>query len=99
MRNIGDHFGIESWADFVRGQATRELAAPMQEHLNRGCDSCAREAELWQKISTLARREQESEPPFADVRCAKALFSGFRTRNLRSFKLRFARLTGFNRPA
>ena len=99
LANGNNHYDIVNWVDFVRGHAAAELAPEMQEHLDRGCDSCGRTAGLWRRVLDLARREESFQAPHNVVRCAKALYSAFPPRKERSLRLHFGRLVGFNQPA
>jgi hypothetical protein len=74
------HFTMKEWVDFARGAVGKDAKFKMQNHLDSGCQECAKEARLWQHVNHTAKREAQSEPPEAAIRIAKALMatSGFR---------------------
>jgi hypothetical protein len=98
MSRISDHFALENWADFVRGQAAAEVAPQMQGHLDRGCAACSRAAALWQRVKDVARRERTYSPPDGDFRRARALFSCFTPQEWQTRTLRMAHLLGHGQP-
>jgi hypothetical protein len=49
------HFPLRDWADFVRGVA--EKKAPMQKHLDQGCDSCKRTVRMFSALVEFAKQE------------------------------------------
>ena len=50
----------------------------MQEHVENGCQQCARELSRWQRVRQLAAAEASYQPPQEAVRIAKAVFTGSR---------------------
>lgn len=69
------HFKTEEWVDFVNRTTTQEQGAAMQKHLASGCQRCAEQVALWQKVRNLATAESAYQPPEPSVRTASAMFS------------------------
>jgi hypothetical protein len=55
------HFPLRDWADFVRGVA--EQKAPMQEHLDQGCESCKTTVRMFSALVEFAKQEVVYGPP------------------------------------
>jgi hypothetical protein len=72
--NASRHFEINDWADFVRGAVDAAREREMRLHLETGCRRCAELCDAVRRISQLAKRDAEYEPPEAIVRIARALF-------------------------
>jgi hypothetical protein len=70
------HYTSEEWADFARGVTGSKDKSMMQKHLDTGCTSCAKEAELWRRVKETAKRQSATEPSQGAVRYAKAMFAG-----------------------
>jgi hypothetical protein len=66
------HFDLGDWADFARGVVDEERKAAMNSHLDSGCDSCRKVANLWRHVNEIGRRESAYEPPEDTLRNAKA---------------------------
>lgn len=99
MMTDNDHFRLEEWAEFVRGQVRPEDRARMERHLQQGCSDCARTLQLWRGVIDAASREAAFEPPDNVLRCAKALFNAFPPDKTSGLNLRVARLSQFGRQA
>lgn len=69
------HYDVTQWVDFVRGLANAGEAAPMQQHLDQGCESCAAAVRRLSALATMARTDDLNEPPAHLLRFAKAAFS------------------------
>lgn len=69
------HYDVTQWVDFVRGLATPDDAAPMQRHLDQGCPSCAAAVRRLSALATMARTDEQNEPPAHLLRFARAAFS------------------------
>lgn len=69
------HFGSELWADLVRNVVSEQNRAAMQSHLDKGCEACTAEWNAWKQVATIARGEQQNEPPTDAVHQALAQFS------------------------
>lgn len=69
------HYDITQWVDFVRGLARPAEAAPMQQHLDEGCQACAAAVRRLSAVATVARTDDQYEPPSHLLRFAKAAFS------------------------
>jgi anti-sigma factor RsiW len=94
-----DHFKLEEWAEFVRGQVRPEDRARMERHLQEGCSDCAQTLELWKGVLDAASREAAFEPPDNVLRCAKALYSAFPPDKTSGLNLRVARLSRIGQQA
>ncbi len=70
------HFTTEDWIDFVNNAASRGKQVAMQEHLDTGCESCAKAAALWQRVRRAAVAEARYQPPADTVRVVLAAFGG-----------------------
>jgi hypothetical protein len=68
------HFSPEQWADFVRQIADPREAASMREHLNGGCDLCAKTVHWLQTVVQTVADSVCDDPPPALVEKAKAVF-------------------------
>jgi hypothetical protein len=60
-----DHFREEDWASYAR-QPGGPGQTRLQQHLDSGCQRCARAVRLWSVVSNFAAQESSYEPP-ADV--------------------------------
>src|SRR5574340_163903 len=67
------HFDITQWADYTRGLIAEPEARTMLEHLDSGCEKCRRAANVFAKLTPLARAEASTEVPEYVVHCAKAI--------------------------
>jgi len=65
------HFDLGEWADFARGVVDEERKAAMNSHLDGGCESCGKVANLWGQVIEIGRRESAYEPPEDALRNAK----------------------------
>jgi hypothetical protein len=99
MVRAGDHFELENWVDFARGQFASEVVPRMQQHLNTGCEPCSRTARFWRRVVAFAARERKFNPPERDLRLAKALYHAFVPDEGQSWTLRIAHLLGQGQPA
>jgi hypothetical protein len=70
------HFREVEWIDFVNQVTVKSQHAAMQEHLDSGCQGCAKSLALWQKTREIAALEANFQPPASSVRMAKAAFAG-----------------------
>jgi hypothetical protein len=70
-----NHFRAEEWIDLVNRVTTKEQTAAMQKHLAAGCQECAEQVSVWQKVHNFAASESTYQPPAQAVRSAGALFS------------------------
>jgi hypothetical protein len=73
------HFPIEDWADFVRGVASDEQKARLQDHLDRGCDHCIKTVTRWSSFAENARQELSYEPPVRSLHIARSYFFGYQS--------------------
>lgn len=69
------HFGSAEWVDFVNGVAEPTHETAMRKHLEEGCQACATQVELLQRVRLVAAREKDYQPPEHAVHIAKAAFS------------------------
>jgi hypothetical protein len=69
------HFGLEEWADFVRGAGDERVRAGMAEHLNAGCSRCAQAADVLGRAARIMAGESQYQVPEHAIRHAKAFFS------------------------
>jgi hypothetical protein len=81
------HFSSQAWIDFARNLASPQDAAAMKNHLQGGCDGCAKEQATWSKLATFAKSEAQYEPPADAVNRAIALMQQA-PKPERSFRLR-----------
>jgi hypothetical protein len=72
------HFTTEDWIDFVNQVTPIDRRAAMQQHLQ-GCNRCAEELALWERVRTTAARESALQPPAEALQAVNAAFwaSGF----------------------
>jgi hypothetical protein len=82
------HFRDEEWADLARIQ-TDERRTRLQDHLNEGCQECARRLRFWTAVGRVAARESAYDPPDAAVRQVRGQYA---LRKPRSFLQRAALL-------
>ena len=99
MTKVSDHFSLEEWADFGRDRVAPQDHARMEQHLERGCESCAQILELWKGVLQAASLEAAFEPPENTLRCARALYSAFRPAATPRVSLRVAHLMSFGQPS
>ena len=69
------HFSSEEWVDFANKLATAEQAAAMHRHLEDGCKKCRKILQTWEKVSNVARRLPNYDPPSGAVRSVEAAFA------------------------
>ena len=67
------HFSSRDWIDFARNLASPQDAEAMKNHLQSGCESCAKEQATWSKLAAFAKSEAQYEPPADAVSKAIAL--------------------------
>jgi hypothetical protein len=72
------HFSAEAWFNLARGTLSAAQSAPMQHHLEDGCDQCLKIFEMWQVTLETASREVAYHPPASAVRFVKATYSSER---------------------
>jgi len=99
VKGTDNHFSLEEWVDFARGQTEPEQRERMQAHLDRGCRSCAQIVELWRTVLDVARREKRFQLPQNDLRLALALFAAFPPERATGKKLLVGSLLDCSRPA
>lgn len=68
------HFAAEEWADFARGLVEKDRKSIMQSHLQTGCRECNKQAQFWQHVHSVARRQASVGAPEGSVAIAKAMF-------------------------
>jgi hypothetical protein len=86
------HFSITEWADFVRGVATEEQSALMQQHLDEGCSDCMETVRTWKSVTECARQEVSYEPPSSSLRIAKSYFASSKLASKMTTGMQIARL-------
>jgi hypothetical protein len=69
------HSCAEAWFHLARGTLSVEQSAPMQDHLQNGCDQCFRIFEMWRETLEIASREVAYHPPASAVRLVKAAYT------------------------
>jgi hypothetical protein len=69
------HFTTEEWIDFMNQVTPNERRAAMQQHLLSGCQQCASELHLWEKVRGVAVKERSLQPPDEILRLVKAAFT------------------------
>ncbi len=71
------HFPAEDWIDYVRQIDGRGQRAAMQKHLDEGCSKCLETMNIWRRIVTLAKDQNQNafEPPAVAVHAARASFA------------------------
>jgi hypothetical protein len=69
------HFTAEEWIDFVNQVAPHKKGEAMRKHLAGGCNACAEECALWQKVRGTGASESSYQPPAATVHIAKAAYA------------------------
>jgi hypothetical protein len=69
------HYSLEQWADFARNVAGTQERLEMQQHLDQGCNKCAKVASLWRHVHAVAKHEHRYAPPDGAVRMAKGNFA------------------------
>ena len=72
------HHTLEQWADFARNVVSAEVAARMQQHLDRGCERCGQALTSMKSVAELGAREAGYEPPVNTVRMSKLLLGAER---------------------
>lgn len=87
------HFPLTQWADFVRGVVNSEQRAPMQKHLDEGCNRCAKTVRMWTSMVEFARLEATYEPPDSTFRVARSYFVPFKLGLRQELRPQLARLT------
>lgn len=70
------HFTAEECIDFVNQLVSSSREAEMAEHLNTGCERCAKAVSSWQRIRRAVAAEATYQPPKEAIRIAKAAFAG-----------------------
>ena len=70
------HFTTEEWIDLVNQVVSPSRKRAMEEHLEGGCESCAKTVSRWQRIRRAATAEPGYQPPPGAVRIAQAAFAG-----------------------
>lgn len=86
------HFVMQEWIDFAREVVPQQQSMAMQKHLDSGCLSCHKLAEMWEPAVDCAEREKSYCPPDAYVRTAKAQFALNRPQQSRSRAISCAEL-------
>jgi len=67
------HFTTEEWIDFMN-QVTRDgQRTEMKEHL-KGCERCASELQMWEKVRSVGTMEDSLQPPSEMVQWVKASY-------------------------
>ena len=68
------HYGIEQWADFIRGLSNTNEQDEMTAHLGSGCDNCRRLAEFTKKVHATCSSLAAQQVPDSTVRMARSIF-------------------------
>jgi hypothetical protein len=76
------HYDIVDWTDYVRGLAETSLASQMRQHLDAGCEKCARTAHTLQKMVGVIAAEATLDVPELVLHNALSIFSLGRTRKV-----------------
>lgn len=87
------HFTDESWFDLARKLLPSEEAQAMQRHLDKGCQECARLAEIWNTVASKSSLQGHYQPADPDVRVVKAAFGARMQKILNPKKIIPATLT------
>ena len=69
------HYQEQDWVDFVRGTASDETIAAMEQHLDDGCEACSGLHRTWLRVRAMAGRESSFEPPPGAVRIVKLAYA------------------------
>ncbi len=68
------HYGIEQWADFVRGLSDFNEHSRMAAHLGSGCGNCRQLAEFTKKVQATCTSLSVQQIPESTVRLARSIF-------------------------
>lgn len=68
------HYETIQWVDYVRGLVDPATAATMRSHLDT-CPACEATARRFDMVATVARTDEQFEPPAHLLRFARAAFS------------------------
>src|SRR5713226_6109107 len=72
--NEKQHFTIAEWADFARKVVPKGEIKVMEQHLE-NCRKCREAAHMMTRISEVARRYGQTEPPDEAVRSVRGMFA------------------------
>jgi hypothetical protein len=96
-----EHYAAEQWVDFVNRQLASAQSREMQEHLDEGCEACAKASTLWRQVGAVAKREALYEAPEWALRYVQNAFEAKALPQKAKTKLRIPRLVldSFWQPA
>lgn len=79
---MSEHFTDENWSDYVRGLFPAHEAAAIEQHIQKGCETCHQSLRLWRTVAEIASSEVRSEVPEDLVRASRAAYAGWRLQQL-----------------
>ena len=86
------HYSDEFWSDYVRGVLPATESADIKQHLDQGCNLCARSVRLWQMVAEIAGSEARNPIPEDAEKNSLAAFLSWRNLRLIPQRARMARL-------
>jgi hypothetical protein len=69
------HGSEVDWVDFARQQAAPATRVRLEQHLERGCSSCAETLRLWRAVLDVADQEEAYRPPEEALRQLRGEFA------------------------
>ena len=87
-----NHFTDESWSDYARGLSPASEATAIEQHLEKGCETCDRAFRLWRTVAQIATSEVRNEVPEDLVQASQATYVAWSRRYLLPRRARMARL-------
>jgi hypothetical protein len=87
-----NHFTDEIWSDYARGLAPPLQATAVEQHLQKGCETCHKSLRFWRTLAQTARSETHNELPDDLVKAGQAAYVAWSRRYLLPRRARMARL-------
>jgi hypothetical protein len=91
-RMMANHFTNERWSDYVRGVLPAPEAAAIEQHLEKGCETCQQSYRLWRNVAETAKNEARSQVPERLVHIVQTAYTARQRLYLMPRRARMARL-------
>jgi hypothetical protein len=89
---MSNHFTDENWSDFARDLSPADESAVIEQHLEKGCESCERASRLWRTVAQIANGEIHSEVPEDLVQASQRIYAAWSRRYLVPRRAQMAKL-------